>query len=176
MTTADASLEHLHRMAMEDDGYAAAHERNRFRTAIRAALFQLRTAARLTQAALAERAGWQQPYVARLEAGEGQFTSALIQLDRYARSCDAAAVVVFFNKDTGAVETTLTFADDARLKEQVAALSKAPAVESSVAEDISMATATVSRSMADLTEVHRRLDEAERRLRDSAGSAAEVDA
>lgn len=57
-------------------------------------LVRMRTRKGLTQAALAERAGWQKSYVSRLESG-GDFYPDTDTIRRYVEACGGAVSVVF---------------------------------------------------------------------------------
>jgi transcriptional regulator with XRE-family HTH domain len=76
-------------------------------------LFGLRKSASLTQAALAERAGWQQPYVARIERGEAQMITALEGLEAFAEATGTSAVVTFVDQATGQVRAQVPLGEAA---------------------------------------------------------------
>lgn len=71
----------------------------------------LRKVAGMTQSAVADAAGWQQPYVARLEDARSPLLSGLSRLERYADACGFTTVVVFVDKESGAVVRTLNLGD-----------------------------------------------------------------
>jgi transcriptional regulator with XRE-family HTH domain len=62
-------------------------------------LVRLRTRTGLSQAALAERAGWQKSYVSRLESA-GDFYPDTDTIRRYVEACGGAVSVVFTDPDS----------------------------------------------------------------------------
>ncbi len=123
-TTVDALLQGARKDRFVELEYTG--RRRRIQRAMSEALFRLRKGASLTQAALGERTGWQQPYVARIERGEAQMITALEGLEAFAQATDTSAVVLFVDRTTGQVR-------------QRVALGEAPAsvatVEQTVAYD-----------------------------------------
>ncbi|MDE2082172.1 MAG: helix-turn-helix domain-containing protein [Burkholderiales bacterium] len=72
----------------------------------------LRRSSGLTQRALAEAAGWKQPYVARLEDERSPLIVSMARVERYAQACGATAVLVFVEKASGRVRRSLALGDD----------------------------------------------------------------
>jgi len=68
------------------------------------ALARLRARAGLTQTQLAEIAGWDQPYVSKLESAEGPWPSAA-SLDKFARACNSGVGWVFLQEQEDSVIT-----------------------------------------------------------------------
>jgi transcriptional regulator with XRE-family HTH domain len=77
--------------------------KRRIQRAVSEMLFRLRKVRNLTQTELAERAGWQQPYVARIERGEAQMITGLEGLEAYANALDASTVLMFVDRKTSNV-------------------------------------------------------------------------
>jgi transcriptional regulator with XRE-family HTH domain len=75
------------------------------------ALAGLRRAAGLTQRELADRAGWHQPYVVRLEGERSPLIHSLARLERFADACGATALVTFVDPKTGEAQRTLALSD-----------------------------------------------------------------
>jgi transcriptional regulator with XRE-family HTH domain len=71
----------------------------------------LRKVAGMTQSAVAAAAGWKQPYVARLEDAQSPLLGGLARVERYADACGFTTVLVFVDKNTGAVERTLNLGE-----------------------------------------------------------------
>ena len=71
----------------------------------------LRKLAGMTQSSVAAAAGWQQPYVARLEDARSPLLGSLTRLERYADACGFTTVLAFVDKETGAVVRTLNLGD-----------------------------------------------------------------
>lgn len=96
-------LDDLRRNALQDpvfrEQYYSAEAR--IRRAVGEALIRLRKRAQLTQAALGERTGWQQPYIARIERGDAQIITALEGLEAFLNAVDATAVVSFVDRQSG---------------------------------------------------------------------------
>ena len=115
---AKTTVEELLRTARADPDFEKAYTsaRQRIRGAVAEALFRLRKERNLTQAALAERAGWQQPYVARIERGEAQMIPGLEALENFAQAVDATSIVLFLDKNTGQVRGQLPLGDPAALE------------------------------------------------------------
>lgn len=76
-------------------------------------LTRLRTDAELTQSELAERLGWDQPRVSRMESVSGPQPTAE-SVASYAKACGADAGYVFAVKDTGgaSIRGAVGFGDD----------------------------------------------------------------
>ncbi len=112
---AKTTVEELLRTARADPDFEKAYTsaKQRLRGAVAEALFRLRKERNLTQAALAERAGWQQPYVARIERGEAQMIPGLEALENFAQAVDATSVVLFLDKQTGQVRAQVPLGDPA---------------------------------------------------------------
>ncbi|MDE2564525.1 MAG: helix-turn-helix domain-containing protein [Burkholderiales bacterium] len=72
----------------------------------------LRRGVGLSQRALAEAAGWKQPYVARLEDARSPLIVSMARVERYAQACGATAVLVFVEPHTGRVQRSLALGDD----------------------------------------------------------------
>lgn len=68
------------------------------------ALARLRARAGLTQTQVAEVAGWDQPYVSKMESAEGPWPSAA-SLDKFARACNSGVGWVFLQEQEGTVIT-----------------------------------------------------------------------
>jgi len=102
---AKTTVDEMVRGASEDPLFAQAYNspKARIRRAMGEALFRLRKGTNLTQAALAERAGWQQPYVAKIERGDAQMITSLEGLEAFANAAGASALVVFVDRTSGAV-------------------------------------------------------------------------
>jgi transcriptional regulator with XRE-family HTH domain len=75
------------------------------------ALAGLRRAAGLSQRELADRTGWHQPYVVRLEGERSGLIAALARLERFADACGATALVTFVDPKTGQAQRTLALGD-----------------------------------------------------------------
>jgi len=71
----------------------------------------VRRAAGRTQAEVATTAGWQQPYVARLELEKSPLIDALARIEAYSQACGATAVLVFADPQTGEVLRTLALSE-----------------------------------------------------------------
>ena len=71
----------------------------------------LRKVAGMTQSSVAQAAGWQQPYVARLEDARSPLLGGLSRLERYADACGFTTVLAFVDKETGVVVRTLNLGD-----------------------------------------------------------------
>lgn len=71
----------------------------------------LRKVAGMTQQAVADRAGWHQPYVARLEDANSPLLGALGRAERYADACGHTTVLVFVDKESGAIARTLNLGE-----------------------------------------------------------------
>jgi len=115
---AKTTVDELLRTARADPDFEKAYTsaKQRLRGAVAEALFRLRKERNLTQAALAERAGWQQPYVARIERGEAQMIPGLEALENFAQAVDATSIVLFVDKNTGQVRGQLPLGDPAVLE------------------------------------------------------------
>jgi transcriptional regulator with XRE-family HTH domain len=85
----------------------------RIRRAMSETLFRLRKGLSLTQAALAERAGWAQPYVAKIERGDAQMITALEGLEQFAQAVDATVVVSFVDPKTSQVRAQVALGEPA---------------------------------------------------------------
>ncbi len=85
----------------------------RIRRAMSQTLFRLRKDLNLTQAALAERAGWQQPYVAKIERGDAQMVIALEGLEQFAHAVDATVVVSFVDPKTSQIRAQVALGEPA---------------------------------------------------------------
>lgn len=75
------------------------------------ALAGLRRAAGLSQRELADRTGWHQPYVVRLEGERSALIASLARLERFAEACGATALVTFVDPKTGKEQRTLALGD-----------------------------------------------------------------
>jgi len=100
--------------------------RARIRRAMSQTLFRLRKGLNLTQAALAERAGWQQPYVAKIERGDAQMITALEGLEQFAMAVDATVVVSFVDPKTSQIRAQVALGEPA-LPQGVAVAPAVPA-------------------------------------------------
>lgn len=69
------------------------------------ALVRMRKQARLTRAQIAERAGWDKPFVSRLESAAGEVPETAT-LARYAKACEHVVGVVFASVDNGHTRIT----------------------------------------------------------------------
>lgn len=120
-------VEELLADALQDPVFAAEYNsRNaRIRRAIGATLIKLRKQARLTQAAVGERAGWQQPYIAKIERGDSQIVTALDGLENFANAVDATTVVTFLDRKDGRVLGQVPLGDMAEAETTKAALAGA---------------------------------------------------
>ena len=85
----------------------------RIRRAMSQTLFRLRKGLNLTQAALAERAGWAQPYVAKIERGDAQMITALEGLEQFAKAVDATVVVSFVDPETSQMREQVALGEPA---------------------------------------------------------------
>lgn len=110
---AKITVDELERSALEDPLFAQAYHSPlaRIRRVMSEALFRLRKERNLTQAALAERAGWQQPYIARIERGEAQMITGLEALENFAQAADATSIVLFVDRQTGQVRAKVPLGD-----------------------------------------------------------------
>jgi transcriptional regulator with XRE-family HTH domain len=102
---AKTGVEELLRDALQDPVFAAEYKSQsaRIRRAIGETLIKLRKQAKLTQAAVGERAGWQQPYIAKIERGDSQIVTALDGLENFANAVDATTVLTFLDRKNGRV-------------------------------------------------------------------------
>ena len=98
----------------------------RIRRAMSETLFRLRKGLHLTQATLAERAGWQQPYVAKIERGDAQMITALEGLEQFAQAVDATVVVSFVDPKTSQIRAQVALGEPA-LPQSVAVAPAVPA-------------------------------------------------
>jgi len=60
---------------------------------------------------LARRAGWKQPYVARIERGDAVMISALEGLEAFAKAANTTAVVLFLDTETATVREQVTLGE-----------------------------------------------------------------
>ena len=72
----------------------------------------LRKVAGMTQRQVADAAGWQQPYVDRLEDARSPLLGALSRIERYAQACGCTTVLAFADARTGEVVRTLHLGED----------------------------------------------------------------
>jgi transcriptional regulator with XRE-family HTH domain len=113
----ETTVEALIANARTHPGFEQEYQKSRLQRTVAEALFRLRRAANLTQTALGNKAGWAQPYVARLERGEANSVSALEGVERYANACEVSAIVVFIDPKTQIVRDSIALGDDPRLQE-----------------------------------------------------------
>lgn len=71
----------------------------------------LRKVAGLTQSEVAESAGWEQPYVSRLEDAESPLIGSLSRVERYANACRSTAVLVFVDPSSGKVQRSMALGE-----------------------------------------------------------------
>ena len=71
----------------------------------------LRRTAGLRQRDVADAAGWQQPYVARLEDANSPLLRSLERVERYANACGATGLMVFLDRETGEVRRTMALGE-----------------------------------------------------------------
>jgi transcriptional regulator with XRE-family HTH domain len=98
----------------------------RIRRAMSETLVRLRKGLNLTQAALAERAGWAQPFVAKIERGDAQMITALEGLEQFAQAVDATIVVSFVDPQTAQIRAQVALGEPA-LPQAVAVAPAVPA-------------------------------------------------
>lgn len=110
-TTVDDLVRSARRDALFDEEYTS--PKARIRRVMSEALFRLRKGRELTQAALAEHAGWQQPYVAKIERGDAQMITALEGLEAFANATGCTTVVLFIDRETGQVRAQVPLAEAA---------------------------------------------------------------
>lgn len=109
-TTVDDMLDGVRRDALAEIEFNS--PKRRIQRGVGEALFRLRTGVDLTQAELASRAGWQQPYVDRMERGQAPMFAALEDLAAFARATGTSAVLSFVDVD-GRVREQVTLGGDA---------------------------------------------------------------
>jgi len=113
--------------ALKDEGFAAEYDRQRVRRVLSDALFRLRKGLGLTQASLAQRVGWRQPYVARLEGNPSEAAAAMERIEKFANACGASAMLVFVDEKTGAIKDSVSIGSKQSLQEMATHLIGAPA-------------------------------------------------
>ncbi len=112
----ETTVEKLIEGARTDAVFDEVYRKSGLRRAMAEALFRLRKAADLTQAALGEKAKWAQPYVARLERGEANSISALEGIERYANACGVSAMVLFVDPRTLTVQSSVALGEEPAMK------------------------------------------------------------
>lgn len=125
----ETTVEDLIANARTHPGFEQEYQKSRLQRTVAEALFRLRRAANLTQTALGNKAGWVQPYVARLERGEANSVSALEGVERYAKACEVSAVVIFVDPKTQIVRDSIALGDDPRIQKFAADLREVAAKE-----------------------------------------------
>jgi len=124
--------------AMQEEGFAAEYEKSRLRRALSEALFRLRKSLGLTQTTLAQRVGWRQPYVARLEGNPSESAAAMERLEKFANACGASTMLLFVDQRTGIVRESVAVGAQHNLQEVAAQWVGAPVAslsESAAARD-----------------------------------------
>ncbi|MGJ7498111.1 helix-turn-helix domain-containing protein [Variovorax sp. RT4R15] len=106
--------------AIQDEGFAAEYEKNRLRLVLSEALFRLRKSLGLTQTTLAQRVGWRQPYVARLEGNPSESAAAMERLEKFANACGASTVLLFVDQRTGTIRESVAVGPKQSLREVAA--------------------------------------------------------
>ena len=81
-------LESMRARGMRSKGFAEGYERRDVIIQTARAVREMRTAAGITQAELARRAGMSQPEISRLETGFGKQGPSVETLDRLAKACN----------------------------------------------------------------------------------------
>ncbi len=112
--------------ALANDGFAAEYEKQRIRRVLSEALFRLRKSLGLTQTTLAQRVGWRQPYVARLEGNPSEAAAAMERIEKFANACGASTMVVFVDEKTGAIKESVSIGAKQSLQELASHLVGAP--------------------------------------------------
>lgn len=72
----------------------------------------LRKSRGLTQTALAEATGWQQPHISKLEDFDSPLVSALEKMQRYAKACGYTSVVTFIDPQTQRLAYTIALGEE----------------------------------------------------------------
>lgn len=91
--------------------FAEFYARGRLRRSLAVALLRIRKAAKLTQSELGSIVGWKQPYVARLEGDNSAALVAIERLEQYSSACGVSAMMLFIDKQTGEVKSSLAIGD-----------------------------------------------------------------
>lgn len=73
----------------------------------------LRKSKGITQAILAEKTGWKQPYISRLEDANSPILPALQRIERYASACGYSGIITFVDQETGEIAQTIALSENA---------------------------------------------------------------
>ncbi len=123
---ADTTVNDLLADALKDQEFAAEYEKQRIRRVLSEALFRLRKGLGLTQTALAQRVGWRQPYVARLEGNPSEAATAMERLEKFANACGASTMLLFVDQNTGAIKQSVSLGAQPSLQAIASQLVGAP--------------------------------------------------
>jgi len=113
--------------ALKDEGFAAEYKSQRVRRALSESLFRLRKGLGLTQTSLAQRVGWQQPYVARLEGNPSEAAESMERIEKFANACGASTMLLFVDEKTGEIKESISIGARQSLQEIATNLIGAPA-------------------------------------------------
>ena len=111
----DTGVEKLLEGAREDPEFERLYQRDRLRRIVADEFFRLRKTSGLTQEVLGQKAGWAQPYVARLERGEANSIGAIEAMQRYAEACGATAVMLYIDPLTLKVRGSVSLGQEAKV-------------------------------------------------------------
>lgn len=113
--------------ALQDPAFAVEYEKQRLRRVLSEALFGLRKSLGLTQSTLAQRVGWRQPYVARLEGNPSEAAAAMERIEKFASACGASTLLLFVDKHTGVVKESVALGAQQSLQRIAAHMAEVPA-------------------------------------------------